>query len=356
MFKRILNSVDLKTLAIGLSIVFAIYALIALYATISGKKYLDELQKNAPSQSVYIVSAQEKKSNPKHQIRQEEPSTHEEKVDISEFYTLSRDGLTIPAPRKSDGKTPFEQFSKKVENQNASEPKIAIIITDYGLSDDVSEEILKSAPDHSTFLLSQYSNNPEKWSKLARENGHELWLDVPMIDESEPNEASPIAIRQDMGISDGKLALYKILSKTKGYAGVVIDLDPATSEQSPLLKSLVDEIAARGLGIAQIHKIEKGQYDPVMIKASSLSMPYMQINASIKPSSLGELPDELDELRKLAEHGDGVVVTIPPWPSVVSRISKWSLDLKDNEELAIVPLSALSITNYKTEVKNANHQ
>lgn len=345
MIKRILNSTDKKSLIIGLAAICALYGLIALYAAIAGKSKLAKMQLSAPSFSVSLQT-QDDIDNNGHE-KAPEQSEQKGKDNINDFYKESDDGFVLPVPRESDGKTPFGEFSQSSTNAVFGN-KIAIIIADFGLSEQTSQKLLDTMAPSASVLLSPYSKDPQQWADKARAQGHEVWLYLPASSNeysNDPRNQGPFTVTPQDGINKGITAFHRVLAKARGYAGIASPMDASFTMETPLWSAVFDDTFSRGLGFFQMHIGAVGSYDPILAVALKRGSPYVRANVLIAPKSLDELPSILENLEEIATSNGKAVAIIAPWPSLMPYVNKWAQGLEKNKNISLVSISTLGQTN-----------
>ncbi len=121
-------------------------------------------------------------------------------------------------------------------------PRIAVVVTGLGLSRESTEAAISKLPPEISLSFSPYAGNLDNWIKRARNNGHEVLLDLPLEPPNFPiHDAGPLAVLSRHGPAEAVAHLDAILAKTTSYVGVAAALRSpvAAKEQwAPMLRDL----------------------------------------------------------------------------------------------------------------------
>jgi polysaccharide deacetylase 2 family uncharacterized protein YibQ len=121
-------------------------------------------------------------------------------------------------------------------------PRIAVVVTGLGLSRESTEAAITKLPPEISLSFSPYAGNLDNWIKRARNNGHEVLIDLPLEPPNFPiHDAGPLAVLSRYGPAEAVAHVDAILAKTTSYVGVAAALRSpvAAKEQwAPILRDL----------------------------------------------------------------------------------------------------------------------
>lgn len=243
----------------------------------------------------------------------------------------------VPVVRKSDGLTAFNAYKAEFIPAPTTKAIISLVMVDYGLSKSASDKAVASLPEGVTMALSPYSGDAQKMTTTARQDGHEVWLGLPIQSNTYgTDDTGNQTLLVNAGVDQNKNRLLTNLGKATGYAGV-IDLDsPAFTQSAADLDSIYSNIIKRGLALAQGNPKDTltGEF------AVTHKSPFIQNDVWIDTSLNREAIDnEMKKLQQLALNGGVAVGFFHPYPAVIAAIQDWEASFA-TEQIQLAPLSA----------------
>jgi len=91
----------------------------------------------------------------------------------------------LPKIRDKDGITPFNAY-KKPFTASPDKPLLSFVIYNAGLSSQRTAELIELFPAEITFSFSPYSSDLQNIIAVARADGHEPWLSLPLEPKNYP--------------------------------------------------------------------------------------------------------------------------------------------------------------------------
>lgn len=136
------------------------------------------------------------------------------KRDVIKDYFFSSNDNTNTSEVKVFNITEKEQTTKKIADKNISVAKLAIVIADLGLQNNVLEKALQSNPKIN-LGVSIYADNLSKILKEGASNyGHETMVLLPSQSSNYArNDPGPHALLMDGTISDNSKKFHDVISK-----------------------------------------------------------------------------------------------------------------------------------------------
>lgn len=243
----------------------------------------------------------------------------------------------VPIVRKTDGMTAFKAYRSEFTAAPTTKSLVSLVMVDYGLSKTDSENAIKNLPAGVTLALSPYSTDAQNFTTAARQDGHEVWLGLPVQNaEFGKSDSGNQTLLVNASVDQNMNRLLTNLGKATGYVGV-IDMDtPAFASNVADLDRIYSDILDRGLALAQANPKDTmtGEF------AITHKAPFIQndiwVDRNATPAAVAF---ELDKLRQIASNGRVAVGFFHPYPTVIAAIKDWQEKLK-NADIELAPLSA----------------
>jgi polysaccharide deacetylase 2 family uncharacterized protein YibQ len=135
-------------------------------------------------------------------------------------------GLTAPGPGggllpiiAADGRGPLQAYARPFHSNGR--PKIALVIGGLGLNAKSTRDAIEQLPADVTLSFAPYAEGLQSWIDLARANGHEALLEVPMEPKDYPDsDPGPYTLMATGKPPETLQRLDWLLSRATGYFGV----------------------------------------------------------------------------------------------------------------------------------------
>jgi hypothetical protein len=134
-------------------------------------------------------------------------------------------GLTAPGPNGllpvigPGGMTPSQAYARPF--QDNGKPKIALVIGGLGLNPAATRAAIETLPAGVTLSFVPYAEGLQGWIDLARANGHEVLLEIPMEPMDYPdNDPGPYTLLAQAQPEELNKRMDWLLSRAQGYFGV----------------------------------------------------------------------------------------------------------------------------------------
>lgn len=238
------------------------------------------------------------------------------------------------------GQTPAKVYARPVTARQAdpNTAKIAIMIGGMGLSATGTSVAINRLPENVTLAFAPYAQGLQAWVDKARQNSHEVMLQLPMEPFDYPdNDPGPHTLLSSLPPPDNVRRLEWLLSRFTGYFGVTNYMGAKFTSSADALRPVLRQINRRGLVY-----VEDGSSARSTSKKISRQVGLMATSADliIDTSPNGESVDAaLRQLENIAlERGIAVGVG-SALPVTVDRIIKWAEGL-ESRGILLVPVSA----------------
>jgi len=223
-------------------------------------------------------------------------------------------------------------------NPSDPRPRIAILLSDLGMSQSDSLRAVRDLPPAVSLAVSPYAAHLGPLAEAARAAGHELLLGLPMEPRNYPLD-NPGERALMTGNSEGVNAqrLDWALTRLRGYVGVTGALGTLRGERFAASPSQMDpvlsELAQRGLLYVD-PRPGAGHPPSVVGRAVDLVID--------DPPNAAAIEQKLAELERLAhDRGSAIGLAGPPLPVTVQRIAAWAATLA-SRGFVLMPVSAVA--------------
>jgi len=257
------------------------------------------------------------------------------------FVDLTEQTEYGPIPRISTtGETPFAAYSRPSAAAEASgRPLVAIVVTGLGLNPSGTLDAIEKLPEAVTLAFAPYGKDLERTAGLARAEGHEIFLEVPLEPFDYPDsDPGPDTLLTGQAPRDNLRKLFKVMSSIGGYAAVVNNMGARFTASGTDFGPMMEELGSRGLGylddgssnrslapqLAQANRVPFGRAD-MMLDGNPARAPILEA---------------LTALEARARDEGTAIGVISALPVSVQTITEWAREL-EQKNIVLVPASAL---------------
>ena len=251
------------------------------------------------------------------------------------------EGMSLPRIG-ADGRVPMRVYAAGY-NPAETRPRIALLLADFGLNEQDSDEAVRTLPAAISLAVSPYAQrSAERLLGAARARGHETLVSLPLEPQNTPfDSAGAFSLLTGNPPALNAQRLEWALSRFAGYAGATGALGRLHGERyanSPeLYAAMLEEIARRGLLYIDPR--------PGAAVPKRPGMPeFRNVDVVVDvPAIRTEIEKRLNRLEQIArERGTALGLATGPLPMTTDRISAWATSLTARG-FALVPVSALAI-------------
>ena len=243
--------------------------------------------------------------------------------------------LPVIAP---DGRQPWLEYSRGFKRADRK-PRIALIISNLGLSDTYTKATLELLPEDITLSFSHVAPRLKSWVREARQKGHEILLDIPMepigFPKNDPGRATLLTSSNEV---ENLNRLEHIMKQAGGYVGLLGTLGTKFMLHSETFLPVLRSIKQRGLIYVDSRSTSRS-LGPEL--ASSIQLPKAFNNVFLdKEPSQEKIKNKLDELERIALKRRFAVGIAQPLPITIEILSQWTKGLK-TKQIALAPITAI---------------
>lgn len=239
-----------------------------------------------------------------------------------------------------DGRRPAEMFAAtSVADAEDKRPKVAIMIGGLGVSGEATGRVLERLPRSITLGFTPYGDDLKSWVARARENGHEVMLQVPMEPFDYPNnDPGPQTLLTSLPAAANLDRLAWVMSRASGYFGLTNYMGAKFTASEDALAPVLTEAARRGLVFLDNGASPRslvGRLGPET--GASVARAELVIDATPDPAAIDAALARLEEQARRDGMAIGVASALPV---TVERIEEWAGHLTA-KGIALVPVSAV---------------
>jgi polysaccharide deacetylase 2 family uncharacterized protein YibQ len=240
----------------------------------------------------------------------------------------------------NDGRRPWQAYQQNFVPKTGFK-QIALIITNVGMNERTTLQILQTVPKEVTLAFSPYVRDADIWIARARGKGHEVLMAVPMEPTTYPqDDPGPRALRKDFSTSQNREALHWVLGRGAGYIGIIPMLGDAFTQDANLIEPILADVRARGLVFVDSTS-ERG-ISTTRARSRALLIPYANkdviIDATLSASAITSNLRLLEELAHEQSKAVGIASAIP---FSITSLNNWITSLPE-KNIEIAPISYIA--------------
>ena len=238
----------------------------------------------------------------------------------------------------ADGRRPFDVYAGPWSGRRGA--RVAIVIGGMGLSQTGTQAAIAKLPSEVTLGFATQGNSLGRWMQTARQEGHEIILQVPLepFDYPQVNPGRN-TLTIDAATSGDLTDLYWALGRTTNYTGIMNHMGARLLSDGSALTPVMAELGKRGLMFLDDGSTARSA-------ASSLApvnkVPFAAGDAVIDlKQSRGDILEALDGLEATARARGYAIGTGSAFDVTVDTVAEWVREAR-KRGIEIVPVSALA--------------
>ncbi|HEX2116534.1 MAG TPA: divergent polysaccharide deacetylase family protein [Alphaproteobacteria bacterium] len=248
--------------------------------------------------------------------------------------------VTPRAPAVREAAQPaWLRFSRPFD-ANDRRPRVAVIISELGLSSAATTAAIQQMPADVTLAFSPYADSLDHWIGLARAAGHEVLLNLPMEPINFPaNDPGPRALLTSLSAQQNLERLDWVLGRIQGYVGVTNHMGSRFTTMPEAIKPVLSAINDRGLMFVD----SRASTRSIAAKlASDLGLPRAINDRQIdQEASRPAIDGRLAEIERIAREAGSAVAMAQPYPVSLERLREW-LPTLETKGLVLAPITAVA--------------
>ena len=237
-----------------------------------------------------------------------------------------------------DGQRPWQVYARPF-NKADTRPKISVVMTELGLATLTTQAAIRNLHPNITLAMNAQSPVLSAWLGQARQQGHELLLDLPMEPFDYPqSDPGPNALLTNLANTDNLQRLITGLRQGTGYIGITTTSGSRFTTDTPKLKPVLESLQQRGL---MIFDARLSPHSAVGDLAREVGLPVAVAQTRIDQNPTPEAIDAaLTALEQRAQQTGAAIAIATPLPVTLTRLEQWAKTLPA-KGIALAPLSAM---------------
>lgn len=220
-------------------------------------------------------------------------------------------------------------------------PRIAVVVTGLGLNAKTTETAVRKLPPEITLSFTPYAEDLSRWITLARVEGHEVMLDLPMEPADFPrSDPGPLALMTEIDDRENLRRLDQVLGRGSSYIGVAAMLGSRFSASAPDMRILLRALKTKGLLYLDNGSSKESVSDTLAASLGAVSLSSdRRIDDS--QSSAAVIRARLTQVEQLARTRGQAVAMASPYPLSIEELLAWAQAL-EQRGFTLAPVSALA--------------
>lgn len=243
-----------------------------------------------------------------------------------------------PAGEAPHGEPPWQHYAIPFDRDRAG-PRIAVVMAGLGLSAAATEAAIKQLPPTVTLSFSPYARLLNQWIALARVNGHEVMLDLPMEPVTD-DDPGPHALMTVLDKAQNLKRLDWLLKRGNSYVGVAGMMGSRFAASQEHMAPILENLNERGLLFLDNRSTEESTASTL---AQNIGLPHVVNDRTLDAAQASRLAinARLSEIERLARENGAAVAMAQPYPVTIERLRDWAVDI-ESRGFVLTPITALA--------------
>ena len=245
---------------------------------------------------------------------------------------LHQPGPDGPLPRIApDGRVPAQAYARPFVSDGR--PRIALVVGGLGLNAATTRAAIERLPAEVTLSFVPYAEGLQGWIDLARAQGHEVMIEIPMEPTGYPStDPGPYTLLASAEPAEIQARMNWLLSRATGYFGVTNYLGDRFAGSEAGMSSFMATLRAKG--IAFLDDGSMSRKPGAWARASA--------NRIIdEEQSAAAIVGQLNALEALAKARGQSFGSGFSYPVTVEAVARWTAGL-DARGIQLAPASAMT--------------
>jgi len=245
---------------------------------------------------------------------------------------LSQPGPNGPLPTiATDGRVPAQAYARPFRSNGR--PRVSIIVGGLGLNAVTTRAAIERLPAEVTLSFVPYAEGLQGWIDLARAQGHEVMLEMPMEPSGYPNnDPGPHTLLASAEAADIQARMNWLLGRATGYFGVTNYMGDRFATSDAGMNAFLSILRQRG--VAFLDDGSMSRRPGAWARASANRI----IDEEQNPTAIVA---QLNALEALAKGSGQALGTGFSYPVTVEAVARWTADM-DARGLQLAPASAMT--------------
>jgi polysaccharide deacetylase 2 family uncharacterized protein YibQ len=246
-------------------------------------------------------------------------------------------GLSLPRI-SADGQAPADVYARPFANPG-NQPVVALVIGGLGINSTHTKAAIEELPPEVTLSFAPDAGNLQYWVNKAREQGHEVLIEVPMesFEYGRMKMHPQTLLAGDTG--DRNLPrLERLLSRASGYFGIINYQGAKFAEDPGAVGPVLQTLRDRGIALVEDGSFKNGAFDEA---AGRTQVKFTRAAATIDAKlTADDIRTELLGLETLAKENGASMGAGYAFPLTIEIAKDWTQDMQ-KRGVVLAPVSAL---------------
>jgi polysaccharide deacetylase 2 family uncharacterized protein YibQ len=219
-----------------------------------------------------------------------------------------------------------------------SRPRIAIVVTDLGLTQGLTDQAIHYLPGAVTLAFNPFADSLANWVEQARRAGHEVLINLPLEAGGGARDGQAAVVQAQYPGAEVSGRLDWALGRTTGYIGVASFLGAGATGDDQVLRPILSVLRERGF--IYVGR-QSGPRAPSTRLAQEFGVPHVAIDRQIDADPSREaIEQRLAELERSARDTGTAVAFARPHAASFERLAIWHISL-EAKGIALAPITAV---------------
>lgn len=250
------------------------------------------------------------------------------------FAGLSAAGPDGPLPIVgSDGRTPAQAYARPFTA--TGKPRVSLVIGGLGLNAAATRAAIETLPPEVTLSFVPYADGLQGWVDLARANGHEVLLEIPMEPMDYPaNDPGPYTLLAQAQPDELGKRMDWLLSRVSGYFGVTNYLGGRFLASDAGVQTFSRTLKKRGLAFLDDGQAARAEAAAGLPRASADRV----LDDQLSPEAIER---QLAALEAAARTRGQAMGSGFAYPVTIKQVARWA-DGLESRGFQLAPASAMT--------------
>jgi len=246
-------------------------------------------------------------------------------------------GLSQPGPQgplpviATDGRVPAQAYARPF--QSNGKPRVSLIVGGLGLNAVTTRAAIERLPAEVTLSFVPYTEGLQGWIDLARAQGHEVMIEIPMEPTGYPNnDPGPYTLLANATPNDVEARMAWLLGRATGYFGVTNYLGDRFVTSDAGMAAFLAVLRQRGVAFLDDGSVRRRPGAWARASADVV------VDETQTPAAI---IGRLNELEAAAKSRGAALGTGFAYPVTVEAAARWTAGL-DARGLQLAPASAMT--------------
>lgn len=257
------------------------------------------------------------------------PSNPLPKAPIAGLFSPGPNG---PLPRIApDGRVPAQAYARPFRSNG--KPMVALVVGGLGLNAVTTRAAIERLPAEVTLSFVPYAEGLQAWIDMARAQGHEVMIELPMEPTGYPdNDPGPYTLLSSGGADDVEAKLDWLLGRATGYFGVTNYLGDRFAASDEGMGAMLAVLRQRGVAFLDDGSMRRKPGAFARASADRI------IDEQQSPAAI---MGQLNALEAAAKTRGAALGTGFSYPVTVEAAARWAAGL-EARGLQLAPASAMT--------------